>query len=697
MAETRVGIIGAGYIATWHAEAIRATSGARLSAVCDVSASAAKGFAEAYDIDAFTSVDALIESGSVDAVHITTPPHLHHAIALQCLEAGLHVLVEKPVAETASQTAEIAQKAAQAGLVFAAGHNFLGLPSYQRLKRLVDDGTLGRIASAEVHWHLPLAPLRSGPYGLWLLREPRNLLLELGPHLVAFAHDLFGPVKVTAVETAHPVSLPGMGARPQLWRLLARAGPVEVSIVISLVEVIDDRSLTIRGSSGLARLDYAQDVLVTRFDNMSDIVMNPLRAQLAQSAAHLREGLGNAAVQLRSLNKNGPYALSFQGMCAAVYRAVRTGAPVDPRFSGDTAWQVMTALETALDKARLPAPPVLPAQNRAPRPDAVVIGGTGFIGRHLTRGLVAAGHDVRVLSRGRHGPFADLPDRVEMQGVALNDEAALARAFDGARVVFNLAKSLDKTWADALRNDVGVTETIARAAQQAGVERLVYTGTIASYDMSDPLGKITEETGFGALEARNLYARSKAECEKRLMAMHRETGLPVSIARPGIVIGPGGPLQHWGIGRWHGAGAVRLWGDGHNKLPFVLIDDVVDGLLLMAEHPGALGESFNLVGDPLLSAREYFNAIHRHLGARLKISGGNLHALWLADAVKYPLKRYGLGRKGAVRASLRDWKSRAHLSRFDNARPKQRLGWHPEPDRDALIRRGIVEAGLFGF
>jgi nucleoside-diphosphate-sugar epimerase len=89
---------------------------------------------------------------------------------------------------------------------------------------------------------------------------------------------------------------------------------------------------------------------------------------------------------------------------------------------------------------------------------------------------------------------------------------------------------------------------------------------------------------------RNLYARSKAECERRLTGMHRDRGLPLTIARPGIVVGGDGPLQHWGIGRWHGAGAVRVWGTGRNPLPFVLIDDVVDGLIRMADRPEAVGE-----------------------------------------------------------------------------------------------------------
>ncbi|MDU8910815.1 NAD-dependent epimerase/dehydratase family protein [Aestuariicoccus sp. MJ-SS9] len=694
----RVGLIGAGYIAGWHADALRATKGVQLTAICDVSERAARGMAEGYGLRAFTSVEELIGSGACDAVHILTPPHLHRDLAIQCLKGGLHVLVEKPVATSAADTRAILKAAETAGKRFHAGHNFLGLPSYQRLKSMMQGGDLGRVSGAEITWALPLAPLRSGPFNLWLLREPRNLLLELGPHLVAFAVDLFGPLDVTFAEASKPVDLPGNDPRPQGFRILAKAGGVDITFTLSLVETTDDRSVTLRGSSARARLDYASDVLIVERENTADLVVNPLRRQLSLAGQHLREGFRNAWVQGRSLNTRNPYGQSFRGMNAAIYGSLASGAEADARFSSKSAVTVMETIDAALKKLpkkvlTVAAPP---AQTRAPQPTALVIGGTGFIGRALTRRLVADGRDVRVLSRGRTGPFPDLPDQVETVAASLHDKDALRAAMEGIEVVFNLAKSLDDTWEAALKNDVGVAVTIAEAAQDAGVKRLVYTGTIASYDMSDPSAKITEDTPFpDDMSDRNLYARSKAECERRLMRMHNESGLPLVIARPGIVVGAGGPLQHWGIGRWHGAGAVRIWGPGYNKLPFVLIDDVVDGLVRMIDAD-VVGQSFNLVGDRMLSARDYFDAIHAATGARIRVKSGNLYAFYASDAVKYFLKKHALRRPEVIRPSLADWKSRAHFSPFVNDAAKDRLGWRPETDRAAFVEKAIADANLFG-
>ena len=697
--EIRVALLGAGYIAPWHADAIRSTAGLRLAAVCDRSEGAARKLASAYGIACHTDLQALIESGTCDAVHVLTPPPSHRDTALRCLEAGLHVLVEKPVTLSVPDLDLIAEAAARNGRALGVCHNFLGLPSWQRLRKICDAGDLGLLSGIEVNWALPLPPLRSGPYGIWLMRETRNLLLELGPHPFSFAVDLAGALEIDHVSLGQWIELPGGESRPQSWRILARAGRVDVTIALSLVETFDDRSVTLRGSSGLARLDYAADTLVVTRANTAELVLNPLRKQLGMAGTHLREGLRNAWVQAISLNQKSPYGLSFRNTIAGFYDGVRRAVP-DRRFTPDTARKVMQAIDDCL--VRVPPAPTVARRPQAAtadvtgsRPHVMVIGGTGFIGRNLTRRLVARGHRVRVLSRGADGPFADLGDRIEMVGVSLGDEEALVSAMTGIDCVVNLARSNDATWQEALDNDVATAVRISRAARRAGVRRMVYTGTIASYDMSDPSRVITEDFPLSGMEHRNIYARSKAECERRLLEMQEDDGVPVVIARPGIVLGKGGPLQHWGIGRWHGAGAVRLWGSGRNPLPFVLADDVSDGLIAMMETSGVTGEDFNLVGDPILTARDYFDAIHRRLAARLDVTGSNLTLLWLADRAKQGLKRHVLRRSGASAVSRADWLSRGHLSRFDNAKPRRLLGWAPESDPDAFLTEAVDKAQLF--
>ncbi|WP_134680646.1 NAD-dependent epimerase/dehydratase family protein [Paracoccus ravus] len=695
MADLRVGILGAGYIAAWHADAIRRTKGLLLAAVCDRSAPAAEGMAAAYGITAYTELDDMIASGTCDAVHILTPPPLHHGLTLRCLRAGLHVLVEKPAALSVAELDDMAAAAEAAGKSLGICHNFLALPSYRRLREARDAGLLGVVSNAQINWSLPLPPLRSGPYGSWLLAQTRNLLLELGPHPFSFAVDLFDGLEIEHVSLGQWITLPGGAERPQSWRILARAGKVDVTINLSLVETVDDRSVMLRGSAGMARLDYAADTLVLTRDNTAELVLNPLLKEMSKARSHLREGVVNAFRQGRSLNQNSPYALSFRNTIAAFYDGLRQSQP-DPRFSPGHARRVMQAIEDSLAAIPSMSTPALPRMAaRAPSPRVMVIGGTGFLGRNLTRRLVARGFDVRVLSRGQGGPFEDLAEQVETVGGSLQDHDRLGELMVGIDHVFNLARSHDRTWDEALRNDVATSLRISRAARRAGVRRVIYTGTIASYDMSDPKAVITEKTPFGDMAQRNLYARSKAECERCLIEAQASDGAAVAIARPGIVLGEGGPLQHWGIGRWHGPGAVRLWGGGDNILPFVLADDVSDALIAMMETPGIDGESFNLVGTPLLTGRDYFDEIARRLGARLNVASSNLTTLWAADQIKQSLKRHVLRRTDAQASTLADWKSRGHLSRFDNTKSREILGWRPEADREAFLTRAIDDIRLF--
>jgi len=96
-----VGIVGAGYIADYHVSALRAVPGVTVRAVCDLRASAAARFAEAQGIPAsYGDLAEMLRTEKLDAVHVLTPPNAHVAPALQILDAGVDVLLEKPLAHT---------------------------------------------------------------------------------------------------------------------------------------------------------------------------------------------------------------------------------------------------------------------------------------------------------------------------------------------------------------------------------------------------------------------------------------------------------------------------------------------------------------------------------------------------------------------------------------------------------------------
>lgn len=701
--KVKTALLGAGYIAKWHADVLARMPGVSIDAVCDVSESAATQLARQYGAPrVFTSLDDMLAAGGVDCVHVMTPPQ-HHAGAVDALlDAGVAAFVEKPFVLSAADAERLAAKSSASRTLLGVNHNFLMLPSYDRLKRDIGNGVIGPIDTMNARWQFPLPPLRSGPYGLWMLREPKNLLFEIGPHLFAFVADLLGDLDDLSVDLRHPITLPSGVRHFQSWRVAGMAGNACATLDMSLIEGHDDRSVSVRGLGAGARYDFAQDAYRLDRAAMGDIVVGPLAAQLDLAGQALACGFGNAARQVASLNRLAPYGLSFERAIAAFYRALRSEEKLDRRLSADLAANTISIIERAIHVVadrlatddQTASAPSLSAETGE---TALVIGGTGFIGRALTRQLAESGFRVHVFTRGSGAGVDRLGGRVEIVSGDLKSQDDLARAMAGVDVVYHLARADEKTWEGYLENDVAVTRGIGEACLKAGVKRLIYTGTIDSYDASRPDRPITEETPFDHdLTRRNLYARSKAACEAALLDLQQRNGLRLAIARPGIVIGPGGPLQHWGIAMWRGATACKLWGRGDNIMPFVLVDDVAGGLVRMARKEGIDGQSFNLIGEPMLSARDYFAAVSAANGVAIRAKSTPIGSYFMIDVAKYWAKRLLARKTGLTKPSFRDWQSRAQLSPFENERAKALLDWRPETDRTAFIRRGVEEARLFG-
>jgi predicted dehydrogenase len=144
----RVGILGTGWAAGRHAEALRRLPGVELAAVAGLDPAGARGFAEQRDVPvAHAGAAELIEDPSVDAVHVCTVNAVHAEQARDALAAGKHVLCEKPLGVSAAETAELVTLAEQArrerGLVSAVCFNYRHYPVIEHLRRALDDDRHG--------------------------------------------------------------------------------------------------------------------------------------------------------------------------------------------------------------------------------------------------------------------------------------------------------------------------------------------------------------------------------------------------------------------------------------------------------------------------------------------------------------------------------------------------------------------------
>lgn len=137
VAPLRVAVVGAGVMGRYHAAVYAALPGASLVAMVDPDPSARDRAAAHYGCETFASVEAMLCACALDAASVAAPTSLHHAIATELLGAGVHTLVEKPVATQVAQARELAELSRRSGVVLQVGHITRFYRAVQLLKREV--------------------------------------------------------------------------------------------------------------------------------------------------------------------------------------------------------------------------------------------------------------------------------------------------------------------------------------------------------------------------------------------------------------------------------------------------------------------------------------------------------------------------------------------------------------------------------
>lgn len=204
-APVRIGVIGTSWWAdAMYLPALAGHPGARVTAVCGRREEPARAMAERWSIPAwYTDPDRMLAEAELDAVIVATANDTHHPLTLAALAAGLHVLVEKPVALDAGQAAEMAAAAEAAGAVTLVPFTYRYMPMLQWLRRLIADGYVGRPRQVSLRYFTSY-----GMEGEYLWRFDRTfagagIIGDLGSHLVHLARWLLDDeeTSVSAVST----------------------------------------------------------------------------------------------------------------------------------------------------------------------------------------------------------------------------------------------------------------------------------------------------------------------------------------------------------------------------------------------------------------------------------------------------------------------------------------------------------------
>jgi len=326
-------------------------------------------------------------------------------------------------------------------------------------------------------------------------------------------------------------------------------------------------------------------------------------------------------------------------------------------------------------------------------PDMVLVtGASGFVGSAIAATFRNNGFPVRVLVRPS-SPRTNIDPRDDVAAGDLLDRASLAAAMQGVRYLVHAAADY-RLWApspdDLMRANVDGTRAIMEEALRAGVERIVYTSSVATFDLRD--GGVADETRrLPADAAVGAYKRSKVIAENVVADMVARSGLPAVIVNPSTPIGPR-DVRPTPTGRIIiEAASGRMPAFVETGLNFVHVDDVAEGHLAALQR-GRTGERYILGGENI-TLRQVLTDI-------AAIVGGRPPLMRLPRAAIYPI---AFGAEMVARftgkepfATVDGLRMSRYMMHFNDAKARRELGYTSRDYREAL-REAIewfIHAGM---
>jgi predicted dehydrogenase len=254
------GVIGTGLISKEHLSFLAQSNRAHLVGVCDLSKAAAHYATQRFGAETFyTNYHQMLNEAKPDVVHILTPPHTHKRIAMDCLQAGAHVICEKPVTPTYDEFKELWSFAKKCDRYLVENQNYRFNQPILELQRLVQDGTLGEVQDVEVRMALDIRS--EGRYADENLPSPvhqlpagviHDFLTHLCYLTLLFIQDF------DAVKVAYNNYGGGDVFKYDDLDALVFAGTKHARIRFSCYTQPDCFSIIVRGSRGYAEADLFQ-------------------------------------------------------------------------------------------------------------------------------------------------------------------------------------------------------------------------------------------------------------------------------------------------------------------------------------------------------------------------------------------------------------------------------------------------------
>ncbi|MBI4318536.1 MAG: Gfo/Idh/MocA family oxidoreductase [Chloroflexi bacterium] len=691
----KAGFVGTGNIARQHLACVKSTQGVQLVAVCDKNELRASEFSRQFGVPSCTDLAQMVANHSPDVIHILTPPQTHAALAIQALHAGCHVLVEKPLCLARDQADAIYAAAESTGRLVSVDHNHLWSPLVQRARRVIESGCFGSVLHVYYVMGDDYLDMVKHGQARWALEMRGGALCDLIPHALYIIRSFLRDVRVvsarargTGIDDLHELSVDfaSSSGGAALWMSL-RQRPLE-------------HSFRIYCSKGTIHVDLRNFCLSVIPDQG---LPGPAARVCNTVSESWQRGAGTLGNAFRLLWGGFDPRAGTRGAIHAFYRAIAEGAP--PPISREDAISVVELSSSIWDSLEDTPGAVLPAfdergvavMRRAPTdflsngdaspPDVLVTGGTGFIGQHLVRRLIADGQKVRVLCRDA-SRLGTLPkDGVDVAFGDVSDVSAIRRAMEGIETVYHLAATMNGDWAAHYQGTVVGSQNVLQAASEAHIRKMVFLSSLSVLHASRFSGKHAIDESFPLEprpEARGSYSRAKLEAERTAVQATKDGRLGITIIRPGLVYGPGNADFLGDAGFRLGNALALVVGFGGRRLALTYVANLVDALCLAAQNGDSNGKIYHIVDPDSPTIRQYVKAYAQAAGRPLTA----LYFPTLFWRLGFSLLdcAFRLSRGSSPNLSYR-LRSIANSARFDTTAARKGLGWQAR----VSFQRGIEE------
>jgi predicted dehydrogenase len=321
----RLGVIGTGIVAALHLEAARAVPGVRVTAVCDIQEQSAERAAVGAGAVPYTDHRRMLIREPLDGVVITAPHALHAGMTVDAAAAGVHVLVEKPMATTVADCTAMIEACAAAGVVLAVGHVVRFDPAAHRIGRLLHGGDLGAVLAVNHH---RTAHYRRGSRPGWFfdpVMAGGGIVMNVGIHGLDRIQWVGGGTVESA--TAHVWHRDGHAVETDAMGVVALSNGVKAGFLLTSAGGRFHDETTVVCDGGALRWSATDGTWVSRDGGpetqLATAGAGPgeaFAAQLSDFVAACRDG--------RPPRVGGGYGRSVVSAVLAIYASAAGGAPL---------------------------------------------------------------------------------------------------------------------------------------------------------------------------------------------------------------------------------------------------------------------------------------------------------------------------------------------------------------------------------